>query len=298
MKADSPPGGSAVAAIPDPRLHAYRPDLAAASLRGRVEAARYIEGELRQVARAAVPLRRQPALSEALENELLFGERVRVFDEADGWAWVQLERDGYVGYTRTDALRRELHETTHRVSALGTFVYPIPDIKSAPMNHLSMNAELATADQQARFLGLETGGWVVARHTMEVTRFGLDFVAIAERFVGTPYLWGGRTRLGLDCSGLLQIALEAAGHKSPRDSDMQQALLGVAVSVPPDLEGLERGDLVFWPRHVGVMVDGVMLLHANAHHMAVAVEPLRNAADRIARSGSSITVIKRLAPRP
>lgn len=261
-----------------------------------MEAARYVEGEPAQVALASAPLRRQPALTEALENELLFGERVRIFDEADGWAWVQLERDGYVGYVRSDALRRHLHETTHRVSALGTFVYPVPDIKSAPAAHLSMNAELAVGDQQELFLGLETGGWVIARHTMEATRFNRDFVAVAERFLGTPYLWGGRTRLGLDCSGLLQIALEATGQTSPRDSDMQQACVGVAVPIPSDLDGLERGDLVFWPGHVGMMVDGVMLLHANAHHMAVAVEPLDNAADRVARCGGSVSAIKRLIP--
>ena len=282
----------------DPRLHAYRPDLAAVSLRGKVEAARYVEGELRQVALASAPLRRQPAFTEALENELLFGERVRVFDEADGWAWLQLERDGYVGYARSDALRRELHPTTHRSSALGTFVFPVPDIKSAPVSHLSMNAELSVDAQHERFLRLASGGWVVARHTSEATRYALDFVAVAERFIGTPYLWGGRTRLGLDCSGLLQVALEAAGREAPRDSDMQQAALGVAIPTPADLDGLARGDLVFWPRHVGMMVDGVMLLHANAHHMAVAVEPLPNAAERIARAAAPISVVKRLTARP
>lgn len=282
----------------DPRIHAYRQDIAAASLRGRVDAARFVEGELRQVVHASAPLRRQPALSECLENEVLFGERVRVYDEADGWAWIQLERDGYVGYLRSNALARELDVTTHRVSALGTFVYPVPDIKSPPIAHLSMNAELAITNQQERFLELATGGWVVARHVLEAQRFALDFVAVAERFIGTPYLWGGRTRLGVDCSALVQLALEAAGRQSPRDSDMQQMSLGDEVAVPVDLEGLRRGDLVFWPRHVGIMVDGVMMVHANAHHMAVAVEPLADAADRNFRTGHRISAIKRLGPRP
>lgn len=286
-----------MAAALDPRLHAYRPDIAAESLKGRVDATRYVAGDLRQVVRAAVPLRSKPQRAAGLDNEVLFGERVKVFDAADGWAWVQLERDGYVGYVPSDALKNEVHEATHRVSALGTFVYPVPDIKSAPIMHLSMNARLAVGEQQDRFLGLRTGGWVIARHVAEGSRFARDFVEVAERFIGTPYLWGGRTRLGLDCSALVQIALEAAGRSCPRDSDLQQAAIGIDVLLPPDLEGLERGDLVFWPGHVGIMMDGVMMVHANAHHMAVAVEPLKDAADRNARSGTRIAVVKRIIAR-
>jgi cell wall-associated NlpC family hydrolase len=139
---------------------------------------------------------------------------------------------------------------------------------------------------------------VVARHLAEEGRFARDFVEIAERFIGTPYLWGGRTRLGLDCSALVQLALEASGRSCPRDSDLQQAQVGVDVLVPPDLEGLERGDLVFWQGHVGIMMDGVMMVHANAHHMAVAVEPLKDAADRAARLGNRITAVKRIPALP
>jgi len=282
---------------PDPRLNAYRPDLASAALKGKVQAERFVDGEIRQVARGAISLRKQPVLSEGLENEILFGERVRVFEAPDAWAWCQIERDGYVGYVAADALRREVHPTTHRVSALGTFVYPVADIKSAPLLHLSMNAELSVTGQDDRFLSLATGGWVISRHAAEIGRPALDFVEVAERFIGTPYLWGGRTRLGLDCSGLLQVALEAAGYSCPRDTDMQQRAVGGEVLLRADLDGLERGDLVFWPGHAGVMVDGVMLLHANAHHMAVAVEPLGVAVDRIARTGTKVACVRRLSPR-
>lgn len=283
---------------PDPRRHAWRDDLAAESLKGQVEAPRYAAGEPHQVVRSAIAVRRQPHFSAGIDTEALFGEVVTVYDAAGGWAWGQLERDDYVGYLPADALKRDVVPATHRVSAIGTFVYSAPDIKAPPLMHLSLNAQLAVAERQERFSRLAAGGFVVNRHIAERDRFARDFVEIAERLIGVPYLWGGRTRLGLDCSGLVQIAMEAAGLACPRDSDMQQDELGSEVLVPASLDGLQRGDLVFWRGHVGIMVDGLMMLHANAHHMAVAVEPLAVAVDRIAKAdGGAMTAVRRL-PRP
>jgi cell wall-associated NlpC family hydrolase len=279
----------------DPRLNAYRDDLAAESLRGKVEAKRFAAGTRRQVIRAAVALRRRPTASAGLETEALFGEVVTVYDEAEGWAWGQLERDDYVGYMPADALSRDVRAATHKVSALGTFLYPAPDIKTPPIMHLSITAPLAVAEHVDRFYRLAGGGFVIDRHVSERGRSARDFVDIAERLIGTPYLWGGRTRVGIDCSGLVQVSMEAAGLATPRDTDMQQAKLGSPVPVTPSLDGLKRGDLVFWQGHVGIMCDGIMMVHANAHHMAVTVEPLAEAVQRIARSGCEISAVKRPA---
>ena len=278
----------------DPRRHAFRPDLAALSLKGKVEAARFVAGTQAQIARAVVPLRKSPVPSLPLETEALFGEAVSVFDIAQGWAWVQLASDGYVGYLPADTLTRDVGLATHRVKAIGTFVYSTPEIKSPPMMHLSLGAELSVVDTVDRFYQLATGGYVITRHVAEHDWRDRDFVEVAERFLGTPYLWGGRTRIGLDCSALLQLSLAACGIKAPRDSDMQMAELGDPAGIPADLEGLKRGDLVFWPGHVGLMGDGVMLLHANAHHMAVGIEPLPEAVARIRGTGSEIVAVKRL----
>ncbi|WP_045837176.1 C40 family peptidase [Hyphomicrobium sp. 99] len=279
----------------DPRRNAFRPDLAAKSLEGIVRAERYVPGEAGFIVRATVPLRKQPDPSRGFETEALFGESLTIFDEGNGWAWVQLARDGYVGYLRSDTIARGVISPTHRVQTLGTFLYSAPDIKSAPIMHLPMNAPIAARGGDERFLELEGGGFLYARHAAPKDRFVRDYAEIAERFIGTPYLWGGRTRVGIDCSGLVQTALHAAGIPAPRDSDMQQAELGDKVLVSEDLEGLARGDLVFWKGHVGIMLDGVMLVHANAYHMLVAVEPLPEAARRIAKTGGHISAIKRLA---
>ena len=281
-------------AAPDPRRNAYRDDLADHRLEGQVSAAHFAPGVVRQVMRPAVPLRRKPEVSAGLDTELLFGETVTLYDVDEGWAWVQALRDGYVGYMPADAITAEIHTPTHRVQASGTFVYPVPDMKTPPLMHLSLNAQLAIAETGEKFCRLAGGGFVVTRHIAARDRYARDFVDVAEQLIGTPYLWGGRTRIGLDCSGLVQLSLEAAGIFSPRDSDMQQNELGTAISVPRNLEGLQRGDLIFWNGHVGIMTDGIMLLHANAHHMAVVMETLPEAVDRIRRSGSEISAIKRL----
>ena len=276
---------------PDPRRHAYRHDLAAEPLRGRVASRRFVKGEPRQVAAPSLPLRREPRFHATLDTEALRGEIVTVYDESEGWAWVQLSRDGYVGYVPGEGLTRTLVAPTHRISALRTYVYPEPDGKTPPLALLSLNAGIAAPRKEGKFRALEGGGFVVASHAAPVGTAEPDFVAVAEAFVGTPYLWGGRTSIGTDCSGLVQLALEAAGHASPRDADMQAQELGRVID-PKD--ALRRGDLVFWEGHVGIMTSGEDFLHANAFHMAVAAEPFAQAERRIKAAGYEVSCVRRL----
>jgi len=281
--------------ILDRRIHAFRPDLAARHLAGQVEAARFADAQPMRVVVPSAPLRREPRPDAALDTEALAGELVQVYEREEGWAWVQLAGDGYVGYLPDDALRPDQPMPTHRVTALRTFVYPGPSIKLPPLASLSLNAGVAVAEEKGDFAILADGGQVFLKHLAPADRFEADFVAVAERLLGVPYLWGGKTSLGLDCSGLTQLALAAAGIASPRDSDMLEAALGSAIPFDESLSGLERGDLIFWKGHVGILTDPDTLLHANGYTMTVHREPLREARDRIRdKSFGAITSIRRL----
>ena len=274
----------------DYRVTPARADLAAASLRGLIEAPRYVKGTLRRVVAPSAPLRRHPAADAPLETEVLHGEAATVYDEADGWSWAQLLRDSYVGYLPSAMLARWI-QLTHQVAALRTHAYPSPSIKRSPVHAISLGARLRIERIEGDFAIAADGLHYFARHLTPIGEFEPDFVAVAERFRETPYLWGGRTSEGVDCSGLVQTALIAAGVVAPRDSDML-AELGDAIAMDA---ALRRGDLIFWKGHVGVMRDPDTLLHANGWHMKVVSEPLREAEMRIAASGGGpITSIRRL----
>jgi hypothetical protein len=279
----------------DPRVTPARPDLAAGHLQGQVAAERFVDGILREVVEAQAPLRRTPELDAPLDTEALRGERVTVYEEdGEGWCWVQLAADGYVGFMPQQALAPPGPEPTHRVAALRTFVFPGPSIKLPPLMALSLGCRIAVARFDRGFAWLAAGGCVPEQHVAPVGTREPDFVAVAERFVGVPYLWGGKTSLGLDCSGLVQVALNTAGIACPRDSDMQERALGVPLGASEVVE-LRRGDLIFWKRHVAIVRDADMLVHANAFHMAVAVEPILDALRHIAAAGGAATSIRRLS---
>lgn len=279
----------------DKRLTPARPDLADERLRGVVEAARFIAGVARVVVAPSAPLRRGPAADAPLDTEALMGEPVTVYDERDGHAWVQLERDGYVGYLPSEALGPATPAPTHRVTALRTFVYPGPDLKLPRLGHLSLGAGVTPVEVHQDYVLVSTGGWTFGGHVRQAEEHERDFVTVAERLVGIPYLWGGKTSLGLDCSGLVQLSLLMAGIAAPRDADMQERAVGADLPWMGGEVALRRGDLVFWRGHVGIMLDEARLLHANGHHMAVAIEPFAEAEARI-RAGSygAVTAVKRL----
>ncbi len=277
----------------DPRLNAFRPDLADARLQGRVEAARFVEGVRFQVTEPLLGVHKAPRFDAMQLTQALMGETVLVFAEEGGWVFAQLGGDGYAGYLAATGVSREIVTPTHRVSVPSTFMYPAPNLKSLPAAGITMNARVTVIAEDGKFSTLANGRFVYSRHLKPVAEMETDFAEVAEMFLHAPYYWGGKSVYGLDCSGLVQLSLEACGTAAPRDCDMQEAALGKPV-MANDLDGLKRGDLVFWGGHVGIMSDSRTLLHANGHHMMVMSEPLREAVERIARSYGQIASIKRM----
>lgn len=276
----------------DKRLTAARGDIAAAHLKGRVQADRFVEGKARQVIAPALALRRTGADDAMLETQALFGDGFTVYDERDGWVWGQSARDGYVGWAKASDLSADIVAPTHEVAVLRTLAFSHPDLKSAPTLALSLTSHVAVTETDGKWAKAAHAGWIYRAHLRPIGEHATgDWVAEAEKFLGTPYLWGGKDSFGLDCSGLMQTAMASAGIVAPRDTDMQEAGVGKAITI--DLGNLKRGDMVFWKGHVGVMLDETRLLHANAFHMMTAIEPVREAVARIEAVAGPVTSIRR-----
>jgi cell wall-associated NlpC family hydrolase len=278
----------------DPRLTPARPDLAARYLEGKIEATRFVDGEEFEIADAIAPLREQPFSGAALLTQALKGERVTIYDRnSEGWAWGQLNSDGYVGWLPDRALIQPIAVPTHKITAIRTFAFPGPSIKLPPAETLLMGSLITVTREDGAFAVTREGWYLPRPHVGSIGRNAEDFVAVAEMFAGTPYLWGGKSSLGIDCSGLVQVSLNAAGTGCPRDSDMQQDGLGRALD-PAEARRLRRGDLIFWKGHVAIARDSDTIVHANAHHMATAVENTHAVIARIKAAGSEVTAIRRL----
>ena len=275
----------------DKRVTPHRPDLAAAHLEGQVNAKRFVEGRAAQVSRGVTGLHAAPTDTSGLRTQLLFGEGFTIYEDKHGWVWGQAALDGYVGYAKAEHFTVPA-TATHRVIALSTPLLAAPDVKKGARDMLPLNAKVALAQEDGRFARLANGAYVFAGHLAAIDAGAPDWVAVAERFVGVPYLWGGKTAAGIDCSGLVQTALEAGGITGPARYRHDGGLARDRDSLDADLK---RGDLVFWKGHIGLMLDGARIIHANGHFMQVSIEPLATVRARtLEGENTPVRAIKRL----
>jgi len=275
----------------DPREHPFRADLAASYLKDKVDAERFCDGERLRVTSGVLDVRARPDAGAMRTSQLLFGEDFTVYDRAGGWAWGQCQVDGYVGYVPADGLGPADAPADHEVTALRTYAFEGPDLKTEPVATLHLSTRVRVLDRDGRFCRTDAGGWVVEQHLAALGNPATDPLDVAWMFAGAPYLWGGRSSLGLDCSALVQLALARCGRSVPRDSDQQERSVGNAVD--GGVEAARTGDLLYMKGHVVIVSGPGRILHANAHHMAVAEEPLEAFLDRIAAMDLSITTVRR-----
>ncbi|MEP1444122.1 MAG: NlpC/P60 family protein [Hyphomicrobiales bacterium] len=268
----------------DVRLSPIRDGVAAEQLQGMVQADKFAEGKDLHITAPVCVLKREPNDNAAIDSQLLYGERFVAFGEKGKWLWGQAPRDHYVGWIRKSVVAEGHLDTTHQVMSRGTFLYTEADMKSQPVMKIPMASRLVVTDRvtvrDTDYLKTRHG-WLIKKHIRALSKSARDFVMVGESMLGMTYLWAGRSTFGLDCSGLVQLAMQMAGIAVLRDTDMQEATIGERVDLSPDLTGLKRGDLIFWPGHVGMMRDSDTLLHANGHTMTVFSEPLENAVERI-----------------
>ena len=245
-------------------------------------------------------MRRKARPSSAAETQLIYGEVFHAYKTARGWLWGQGESllpgtsyPGYVGWIRRSDLSEIGPKPSQKIISVSAPVFTKANIKSPVKKYLALNS-VVSGEINDKFVKTEHG-YIRQSHVSPIGAPArhADWISVAESLIGQPYIWGGISSFGLDCSGLVQTALKAFGKDAPRDSD-QQALIGEAVTITQDLSGLKRGDLIFWKGHVGIMTSPTRLLHANAHHMMVAAEPLITAAARIEETTGTITGIRRL----
>ncbi|MDE0808464.1 MAG: NlpC/P60 family protein [Alphaproteobacteria bacterium] len=275
----------------DPREHPFRESVAASYLKGRVEAKRFVDGDMFKVAVGVLPMHGGADHASGRTSELLFGERFMIYETMGDWVWGQSQVDGYVGFARSNGMVPDEGDPSHEITALRIHAYEKPDLKSTPVALLHMTSRVTVTDEADGYFRTDSGGWVPRRHLAPIGEGESDIVVTARRYLHAPYLWGGRSSLGLDCSALIQFALMRNGRSAPRDSDQQERSIGAKIEA--GLDGARVGDLLYLKGHVVIMSAPDMVLHANAHHMAVAEEPLDGFLERMRGIGLAVTTVRR-----
>ena len=276
----------------DPREFAFRPTIAASYLQGIVAADQFSDGVVCSVTESVLPLKNKPNDQAERASEMLFGEKFIVYERQGAWAWGQSQTDGYVGFVKINGLSDQPASPTHEIKELKTFVYQRPDIKSPVIKELSMGSRVSLKEKGENFICLKEGGWIVKKHVVELNIKEASFIAVAKKYIGTPYLWGGRSSNGLDCSALVQLSLSRVGILAPRDTDQQEETVGCFCGKNP--EGIEKGDLLYTQGHVAISSGRDLVLHANVHHMRVVEEPLQAFLSRLDETDHQLRSIKRL----